>query len=322
MLDLQAGVHFEEVEALVLAGDKLHRAGGIIIDRLGESHRLRAHRGAGRGIEQGRRRLLDDLLIAALDRTFALAEMNHIAVAVAEHLDFDVARIDDEFLDEHAVVAKRRRGLGLRARKTLDHFVGLIGDAHALAAAARRRLQHYGIADFIGDPDGFLAILDHAEIARHDADIGLRGEFLGFDLVAHRLDGAGVGTDEDDIGVGQRRGEGRPFGQESVAGMHRLGARALAGVDDFLDQQIGLRGRRRADMHGLVGHFDMQRVGVRVGINGDRGDAQPPGGLNDAAGDLATIGDQNFTKHKRPNFKRRARLPLPRKLAGADFIVF
>ncbi len=104
--------------------------------------------------------------------------------------------------------------------------------------------------------------------------------------------------------------------------MHRLGARALAGVNDFVDQQIGLRGRRRADMHGLVGHFDMQRVGVRVGINGDGGDAQPPGGLDDAAGDLATIGDQNFTKHKRPDFKRRARLPLPRKLAGADFIVF
>ena len=199
--------------------------------------------------------------------------MDHIAVAVAEHLDFDVARIDDEFLDEHAVVAERRRGFRTRARKTLDHLVGLIGDAHALAAAARRRLQHHGIADFIGYPDGFLAVLDHAEIARHDADIGPRCEFLGFDLVAHRLDGPGVGTDEDDIGVGQRLGEGRPFGQESVAGMHCLGARALAGVDDFLDQQIGLRGRRRTDMHGLVGHFDMQRVGVRVGVNGDGGDA-------------------------------------------------
>ena len=67
MLDLQAGVHLEEVEALVLPRDELHRASGIIIDRLGESDRLRAHRGAGRGIEQRRRRFLDDFLIAALD---------------------------------------------------------------------------------------------------------------------------------------------------------------------------------------------------------------------------------------------------------------
>jgi hypothetical protein len=32
---------------------------------------------------------------------------------VAEHLDFDVAGIDDEFFDEDAVVAERGFGLGL-----------------------------------------------------------------------------------------------------------------------------------------------------------------------------------------------------------------
>ena len=76
-------------------------------------------------------------------------------------------------------------------------------------------------------------------------------------------------------------------------------------------------------MHGLVGHFDMQRVGVRVGIDGDGGDAQPPGGLDDAAGDLATIGDQNFTKHKRPNFKRSTRPPpTPPETGGRRFYCF
>ncbi len=48
--------------------------------------------------------------------------------------------------------------------------------------------------------DGLFRRFDHAEIARHDADLRGGGEFLGFDLVAHRLDGARIGADEDDAG--------------------------------------------------------------------------------------------------------------------------
>src|SRR6185503_19221571 len=53
---------------------------------------------AGCGVQQRRRRLLDDFLVAALDRALALAEINHIAVLVAKHLNFDMARIRDELL--------------------------------------------------------------------------------------------------------------------------------------------------------------------------------------------------------------------------------
>jgi hypothetical protein len=62
------GVHFEEVERLVLAGDELDGAGGVIIHGLGERDRLLAHLAAGLFVEERRRRLLDDLLVTALDR--------------------------------------------------------------------------------------------------------------------------------------------------------------------------------------------------------------------------------------------------------------
>jgi hypothetical protein len=45
---------------------------------------------------KGRGRLLDDLLVAPLDRAFALAEIDRVAVAVGEHLDLDMARLGDE----------------------------------------------------------------------------------------------------------------------------------------------------------------------------------------------------------------------------------
>jgi hypothetical protein len=43
-------------------------------------------------------------------------------------------------------------------------------------------------------------VLDDAEVPRNRRDLGLCGGLLGFDLVAHRRDGAGVGADEDDAG--------------------------------------------------------------------------------------------------------------------------
>ena len=116
VLDLQSGIHFEEIEVLVLVDDELDRAGALVVDGLGQRHRLLAHGLARRLVEERRRRLLDDLLVAALDRAFALAEIEHVAMRVAQHLDLDVARIDDEFLDEHAVVAER--AFRLRARAT------------------------------------------------------------------------------------------------------------------------------------------------------------------------------------------------------------
>src|SRR5262249_56278393 len=118
MLDLQPRVHFEKIEALVLADDELDGAGGVVADGLGERERLLAHFAARRRVDEWARRFLHHFLIAALDRAFALAEMNDVAVLVTQHLDFDMARIDNEFLAEHPVVAEGGFGLRTRARKT------------------------------------------------------------------------------------------------------------------------------------------------------------------------------------------------------------
>jgi hypothetical protein len=79
--------------------------------------------------------------------------------------------------------------------------------------------------------------------------------------------------------------------------MHRLGARPLAGGEDVLDHEIALGGRRRSDWHRLVGHFDMQRVPVGLGINRDGGDTQAARGLDDPAGDFAAVGDEDTLEH-------------------------
>jgi hypothetical protein len=51
-------------------------------------------------------------------------------------------------------------------------------------------------------------------------------------------------------------------------------------------------------MHGLIGHFDVHRIPIRVRINGDRFDPHLLGGLNHAAGDFAAVSNQDFLEHE------------------------
>ena len=79
---------------------------------------------ASRRVSAGRRRLLDQLLVPPLDRAFALAQGEHPARAVGEHLDLDVPRRHDRLLEVELRVAegslrfaRRPSGRRLRARR-------------------------------------------------------------------------------------------------------------------------------------------------------------------------------------------------------------
>jgi hypothetical protein len=74
----------------------------------------------------------------------------------------------------------------------------------------------------------------------------------------------------------------------------------LAGINDLVDYQVALGRRRRANVHRLVGHLDVQRTCIGIGIDRNGLDAHAPGRLDDAAGNLAAVGNQNFLEHARP----------------------
>ncbi len=170
-------------------------------------------------------------------------------------------------------------------------------DAHALAAAAGRRLDHHRITDFVGDRRGLFGIGDLPEIAGHGRDLGRGRGFLGFDLVAHRRDGLGIGPDKDDPGRRQGFRERFALGQEPVTGMYGLGAGLFAGVDDLVDDQVALGRGGRPDKDGIVRHLNMQRVAVGLGKDRDGLYPHAPRRLDDPAGNLAAIGDQYSLEH-------------------------
>jgi len=115
MLDLDAGVHFDEVKQAVLIHEELDGAGVGIADILegldDAAAQLVAHaRGQGHG-----RGLFHQLLVAALDAALALAKMQDVSVAVAQHLKFDVPWPFDKFFEVGRRGLRRHSAPRLRA---------------------------------------------------------------------------------------------------------------------------------------------------------------------------------------------------------------
>src|SRR5438874_8180480 len=161
--------------------------------------------------------------------------MDDIAMLVTEDLDFDMARIDDELLEENAVVAKGRLGLGAGADDAIPQLGRRVCDPHTLAAASCRGFDHYRIADPLGGAEGLFFGFDNTEVAGHGRNAGRCRSFLGCDLVAHSLDCLGAGSDKHDAGGLEGACKCGAFGEKSVAWMNCLGCAALAGINDLAD---------------------------------------------------------------------------------------
>ena len=87
MLNLDAGIHLDEVEVEVPVDDKLHRAGIGIAGCFHQLLRRNSHLVPNFRRQPRRGRLLDQLLMPALETAITLAKMDHLAMVISEDLD-------------------------------------------------------------------------------------------------------------------------------------------------------------------------------------------------------------------------------------------
>ena len=177
----------------------------------------------------GRRALLDHLLVAPLQRAVALEEMDDVAVLVAEHLHFDVARRDDVFLDQHARIAERRLGLARAPTSSAaSNSTCVVDAAHAAPAAARDRLDQHGIADLVGLLLEEFRRLVVAVIAGHDRRAGLSISALAALFRPMARIAAPAAADEDDAGAARRPRRNRRSRSRNRSRVQAFGAAPFA----------------------------------------------------------------------------------------------
>ena len=279
-------------------GDELHRAGADIADGAGGADGGGGDLGAGLVAHAGRGGFLDHLLVAALQGAVALEQVDDVAVAVGEDLDLDVARAGDVGFEEDAGVAEAGGALALGAGEALGEVLRAVDAAHALAAAAGHGLDQHRIADAVGLGAQAVRGLVVAEVARRDRNAGLGHQALGGVLEAHGADGAGRRADPDQPGGNHGLGEGGVFRQKAVARMDRRSAALARGVEDPGGNEVAFRGGGGADGDRDVGLAHVRRAGVGFGIDRDGAHAHAAGGADDAAGDLAPVGDEDTFDHR------------------------
>jgi hypothetical protein len=298
VLDLEPGVHLEE-EVLgrpVGGDDELDGAGADVTAGERRPDGRGAHRLALRRRQQRGRRLLDHLLVPPLEAALALAEVDAAAVAVGEHLDLDVPRAPDVPLEQQLAVPERGHGLAAGRGDGGRELARRVDAAHALAAAARGRLEQHREPDPLGR--GREVVVGHpaAVLARDDRDAGRGDERLRGDLVAHRADRVRWRADPDQPGVLHGPREVRVLGEEAVPGVDGVGADRARRGDQRGRVEVaagGVRPGQRPDADGDVGLADVARAGVRVAVDRGGADAQPPQRAHDPDGDLAAVGDED-----------------------------
>ena len=96
------------------------------------------------------RSLLDQLLVAALQRAVALSEMDDVAVGVGEDLDLDVPRVWEIALQVDGPVAEELLALTGCAFERVPQLVLAERHPEALTAATAGRLDRDRIADRFG----------------------------------------------------------------------------------------------------------------------------------------------------------------------------
>ncbi len=226
VLDLEPAVDLDEVGLTLRAEEELERPRALVADCVAGTLDGRLHLLPGLRRQRHGRRLLDELLVTALDRALALSQRQHAPVLVAQDLDLDVPCRDHDLLEVERAVPER--GVGLRGRRPERVVEPLreVDETHPLAAAARRRLEKDGKADLRGR----CTDLRHRRRAVRAGDerhagsphLRLRGR-----LVAEPLHHLRRGTDEHEVVLRTRAREGGVLREEAVARVHGLAAGRL-----------------------------------------------------------------------------------------------
>jgi hypothetical protein len=305
VLDLEAGVDLEEPEPAVAIEEELDGCG---VDEPGDRRRPGGggvQRAPLIGGEAGRRRLLDELLMAPLERTVALAERHDPAVGITDQLNLDMAGRPNLALDVDRAVAEHRAGLGGSGGQRGGQVIRCQHPSHPTAAASRRGLDEQRKPDALGlgdDRSSVVRPVDRRRLegTRDDRHARRRRAPSAGELVAERRDRRARRPDERETGVLDRAGKLGPLGKEPVAGMDRLGTGSRGGVEDRVDAQVALGRGRRPEPNRLVGGADVLRGRVCIAEDGNRFDPELVARPDDPDGNLAAVRDKDAPERRPP----------------------
>ncbi len=298
VLDLQPGVHLDEVERAALVAQELEGPRVPIADRPSGACDLRRQLPARCLVDGHRRGLLQELLVSPLDRALPLSEAEHRPAPVDEHLKLDVARRGQVPFQIEPRIPERRLRLALRGAPHGLEGGRVRRHPHAPTAAPAACLDDHRVADrccrlvprgrrlrgFVGSGKDGHAGAAHRRARRH--------------LVPNQAQDGGRRPDERDPPLHAGLRELRALGEESVSGMYGVGAREAGRLDDCGHVEVAPLRPGRSDTDRAAGSPCVEGRSIHRRADGDGVEPQFAAGGDHAQRHLAPVGDENPVEHR------------------------
>ena len=252
MFDLYAGVHLDEVERAVLV-EELESAGATVtnidagFDAAGEDFL------ACLLVDARCWRFFENFLVAALQRTVAVTQVDGVALTVGKHLNFHVAWIGEEFFQIDHRVAERRASFGASQFGRGDQVFFFVYHAHAAATAAASGFDDYRVADFTANrQSSFFVFRQRAVGAGYGRYASGDHGVLGRNLVAHQANGVGFRADKGEAGFLYLLSKVGVFREKTIAWVDGGSASHFGCGNDRWNVQVGLGRWARTNTNGFV----------------------------------------------------------------------
>ncbi len=246
MLDLEPGVHLDEVERRRRRpGTRPCRRSRSRRPRGGQrglGHRAGSARGSAPVEEQRAARLLDDLLVPPLDAALALEDVKERCRGCHRESAPRCAAARGSSARGRRRRGRTRTGRGRsQARKAFSSSACEPRDRHADAAAAARGLAPAPGSRCARPPRRRRGVGHHAVDPGHDRDTGRRGQARGpVHLSFIRAIASGGGPTKTMPGLGAGAGELGALRDEAVARVDCLGAGLLRRLEQSLDVEVAV----------------------------------------------------------------------------------
>ena len=291
VLHLQTGVHLKEGNGAVGTDQELTGAGTLVASL--------AQNRAGRLVQAlvlliaqvGGGRLLDELLVAALQGAVTGGNHHDVAVCIRQALGLNVAGRIQETLNEALAATERRGRLTNSGLVHLNNALAVASHLNAAATATKCGLHRNGQAVLISEGNNLIGGLDRVLGAGHQGSAHLLRDVACRHLIAQLGNGLGGGANPGQARVDALLRELRVLRQEAVTGMHGVSTGADSNLNELVHHQIGLCRSGTAESVGFIGELHVLGVAVGVSVDGDGLQTLIAGCTNHADSNFAAVSD-------------------------------
>lgn len=160
MIKMKKSINLKEIEVKVEIEDELKSERGIIEERIGKRERMIENGIEGWLVEEGWRRLLNEIMVEEMDGELKIEKIEEIKVMVEKKMNLDMERMGEEFLDEDEVIEEGRIWIIEGKMEELEGIIVVKRDENEIEEEKGGRIDNKRIEDDEWDNERIVGIID------------------------------------------------------------------------------------------------------------------------------------------------------------------